>query len=121
MLHNRIKFYVGVGEDKDGVRIPYELRQNKLDIANVATAKRFQGYSGYLTRGGWINPEGRLVEEPAMVWEVLTTEGDEKVINYHAKLLGEIFNQSTVLVTREVVITEFVEIREGSSQEVKAA
>lgn len=67
----KIEFGFGAGEDDSG-RL---LLQSEVEIGLQKIRRRavewFGGYTLTKTQGGWVNPAGRLVEEPGYTLSVL--------------------------------------------------
>lgn len=117
----RYTFGVGIGFDRDGKAIhPEEVRQY-IEAAIKRASELFGGC--FITRGdgGWIDPAGKLIVEPGIVITVdvapykypidtrIDGQRDVKRVNLYAHYLRQLFNQSSVIVTRIESSSYFVE------------
>ncbi len=93
----RITFSIGQGKTKHGT--PIENLPTLWPKAYLRLAEVYGGYTAKFCYGGWIDPEGELIQETSLVLEVVTDIDDSHEIV--AGYLGEIFEQSCVLVTVE--------------------
>lgn len=62
-----LQITAGVGERADGSAIPN--LGARLHRCRAILAGAFGGYTELNSQGGWVNPEGRLVEEPGKTWQ----------------------------------------------------
>jgi len=105
-MNYRINFYIGIGQDRDGVAITEP--DLCLALANIrgVVAAEFGGYTETAAQGGWKNDAGELVLEPSIM---LSTVTDRSNVEYRAtKLAGYMarqLNQSAVMVTIEPLQT----------------
>lgn len=80
---------------------------NKLAQLEAYIAKATGGFTRYEVTGGWVDGDGKLVTEPALVWElvVLTTPKEAARTIYAAKAFASsvraVLGQSEVLITYE--------------------
>jgi hypothetical protein len=104
---HRIGF--GLGERADGTPIGDDERAAIIRQIAIQTAHRFGGYTIAHTYGGWINPAGRLVEEPGITLTIVTDEPDSTVrafARYHGGCTA--FQQSVIHI-RPAGTADFVE------------
>lgn len=110
MKHLQLRFYYGVGKDKDGQELePGDVgRRDQRLRAHVAG--QFGGFTEIFASGGWRDENGLLVLEPSRVIEVLTldTEENRAKAAFLAAYIKELFNQSEVLYTHHSVHMEVV-------------
>jgi len=91
---------LGIGETRNGSPITSHVRDVALLAVRSDLAHAFGGYTETFTRGGWINPDGRLVTEPGRAFTVFTDEsGGAFVIRSWARRVGQFFNQDSVCLT----------------------
>lgn len=94
----------GVDEDKSGKALnPGNVNDVRAD-AMRAIAKEYGGVTFNRNLGGWVNDEGRLVEERSFTLYVvdIQNKGSEKIQEV-AQVIKTALNQSSVLVTSEDV------------------
>lgn len=106
-------FYIGQGKDKDGQEIP-DLAVKQLQALELI-AKEYDGYTAGMSVGGWINPKGELIQEPALRVEVIYPEDRfPRPRNSWdvAKDLGRLFGQAAVFVTTEYPEAHMVYVEE---------
>lgn len=105
----RITFTIGIGKDKDGREISPAERVLFTKRACAMVAREFGGYTATTAVGGWVAPNGELIEEESLVISAVTeTPGNYEAAKELAKVFKGLFNQACVMVTREVVNREFV-------------
>jgi len=95
----RITFTIGIGMDKHGSHI--HRAEELLNLASRRVAETFGGYTLTRGSGGWIAPNGELVEESSVVFSVVTEEHREVYASSVAVFLRDLFSQECVLVTVE--------------------
>ena len=99
---HRVTFAIGQGFDKNGIEL-YALNTKRTAVL-AKTAREFGGFSAVDAQGGWIAGKGKLVTEPSLIITVYT----DKVFDaceIHAQRLAELFNQESVMLTVEPVIS----------------
>ncbi len=108
----KVEFGFGIEEDKDGNGIsPQKLRNDLLPSIESFAAQTFGNYTLYQTDGGWINPQGRLVQERGMTLMVLVSPDRvnlDRVINSMATTVRDSLKQVCVAVTQTEVDSVFV-------------
>lgn len=104
----KVAFIVGQGFDQHGN--PLVDKTNRLKAVLTHIAKTYGGYSLVKGEGGWINPAGKLVEEPNISITVYSDLNISAVHQATAEQLAVTFNQESVLLVRDTVpvIVEFV-------------
>lgn len=98
---HKITIIAGVTQDRDGNSIHDSL--TKLKRIRLRMAKDFGGYTEAQTYGGWINPEGDLVEEIGRAW---TIYADGEFIYNKAHKLAEFVSFE---LNQDSVVLEMVE------------
>jgi hypothetical protein len=114
-LSNRFRFYLGTGVTGQGFHITNG--EERLETVLERTAKVYGGFTLTKSEGGWTNEKGVFVREPSVIIEVLEAYpligDDHEVVNArandHAQWIGKVFDQESVLLTTEVVSSDFVE------------
>lgn len=108
MNNYRLNFYIGTGEDRDGVTIPEETKLQAMVNIRAIVASEFGGYTETQATGGWLNEAGRLIVEPAvMLSAVIASEepirSDKLEIRAQsiARYMARMLNQSAVMYTME--------------------
>lgn len=66
----RITLFIGIEKDGKGRQIPSHERANALKFLRTRAAFDFGGYTLANVEGGWVNAQGRLVEEGAIRLDV---------------------------------------------------
>lgn len=116
MNQTQIRFYVGVGNDKNGDDITPARADVNNHLIGQLLATAYGGFTEYYTTGGWIEPRlHETIMEPARVFEVLTdspdagqTEEFRQRAHDIALRIKEIGNQENVLITFAAVTEESV-------------
>lgn len=52
------------------IRIPTAVKPRIIDDVKKRLARGYGGYTVYRTRGGWVNDDGELIDEPVVVIEI---------------------------------------------------
>ncbi len=108
-MNRRFTFIVGIGEDRDGKSIAYELPHLQREAYRLL-AETFGGYTVTFGRGGWVDSAGKLITEASMTLVVCTDQKTSIAAATVARALAVIFNQSSVLLAEETLDSlEFVE------------
>lgn len=90
------RIYFGVGEDRDRQPIP-DLDRSIKRIKQAACSC-FGGFTLVESAGGWLNPEGIVVEEKGYVLTILTSNNVDHVTRFaHAFILMEL-NQAEIML-----------------------
>ena len=100
-----IRFYVGTRYDKNGKRL--SRLAEKQEQAQVSLLDTFGGCTSYKAQGAWKNAQGDTVQEPSIVYEVTGTLSKRAAV-FTARQLKKIYNQESVLMTRENVSSSFL-------------
>lgn len=98
-MRYKIEFGFGVGEDKNGFSLNSSRVVAGLGNIRKEAARLFGGYTLRSVTGGWVNPEGRLVEEPGYTLQVFddgSTNGNRAAM---VGVIKEQLNQAAVAVT----------------------
>jgi hypothetical protein len=117
----RYTFGVGIEFDRSGAPVQAAESVHYIQAATRRASEVFGGC--FVTRGdgGWIDPSGKLVVEPAIRITVdvapykypvdtrVDGQRDVKRVNEYAHYLRALFNQSRVIVTRIESSSYFVE------------
>jgi hypothetical protein len=105
----KITFTIGIGKDKTGKPIPEcDMELAKLRACKLI-AREFGGYTAYVANGGWVDPSGKLIEEPSLVISTITDKpGNRELAKDCAEGFKLSFNQDCIMVTRDVVSMELV-------------
>jgi len=95
-------FQIGVGVQFDRFNQPIDaedLHDNLLPSIRRMLASEFGGYTEKQTSGGWINPDGHLVEEEGRTFSVLydPTKVSRNLLAFRADCVGQILNQHSVV------------------------
>lgn len=93
----RVSVYFGIEKDRDNQQIPPDVRANALTEIKRDAAQRFGGFTYFHGAGGWINPDGALVEEGSIRFDVYTDKPFSSVYDF-ATFGGVRLNQASVLV-----------------------
>lgn len=96
----RATIIAGITQDRDGNAIKDTL--HKLQNIRAKLARDFGGYTEVQSFGGWINPEGELVEELGRTWTIYTDKG-YGVAHNAAEFVSFELNQDSVVL--EVIET----------------
>jgi hypothetical protein len=107
----RIRFYVGTQQgttNGDGSQLTWdEFRSVYEWLSN-----RYGGYTAQSARGGWIDPSGKLVNEPSLIIEVLDNDPTRTpTLRDPKRVAGKIkslLHQDCVLYTVEEIQGGFV-------------
>ena len=102
------KFRIGIGEDSTGKELSTEFLRAAIREAKKIVATNFGGYTITPATGGWVNPEGRLVEGSALVIETFTDHGRELVVTTIAEELARLFKQQSVATSITCAQFQFV-------------
>jgi len=103
----RITYSVGIGLDLEG--LPVLNLDKKIKLAKTEAAVTFGGFDLSYRSGGWIDGEGKYIEEPAAIFTAIIGEDKLYAIEDFAVFLRLEFNQTSVLMTRQPIDFEFVE------------
>jgi hypothetical protein len=90
MVNELYIIYIGVPEHLDP-RITREFWSS--------TARQFNGYTRADVTGGWLSPDGRLIEEPAIRAEIIT-DLPYSVVRDWASRAASLYSQEYVFVVR---------------------
>ena len=107
----KITFHIGLEKDKDSREISTADQILLSERFCKRVARVFGGYTALVGAGGWADPSGKVVEESVLVVSTVT---DKAFNREESKLLAEwakspqMFNQSCIMVTRDVVSMEYV-------------
>ena len=97
----------GTDQDKDGKLIRGVVANTALHFIRNEAAKQFGGYTETKANGGWINPEGLLVEECSTVFTICADDG--QAVREFASYVRETLNQHSVVFTDAENNAEFIE------------
>jgi len=98
-------FYVGTGYDKDNEPIKDVLKRIERCAAYISS--RFGGCSVIDgVRGHWLF-KNKLISEDTKIFEVIT-DADDKKVREAAELLRDALNQTSVLVRKQEIQSEFI-------------
>ena len=75
-------------------------RLAKLTMAERRLARAVGGYTRYETRGAWVNPNGDIVEEPGLVYEVVT-DNSNAVQAFAIAAKVALYQEAVILSTTE--------------------
>lgn len=92
-----VLLFVGIERDGDGKQIDPAVRSNALKELRESAAREFGGYTLSNAAGGWMNPEGKLIEEGTIRLDLYTTRHNEDVQDW-ARRVGAAFGQHSVLL-----------------------
>jgi hypothetical protein len=92
----RVTFYIGIEKDREGRQIDAQTRANALAAIRVKAAQTFGGYSLFNGAGGWINPEGHLVEEANIRLDIYSTASYAAIWGF-AQESGRLLHQASIL------------------------
>lgn len=98
----KISFGFGIGEDRDGSKIPDRIAQANLNCIKREVANYFGDYSLHKIEDGWINGVSRLVEEPGYVMEAVVTLPFHEALQKAQRMrdfIKEILNQEAIVLT----------------------
>jgi hypothetical protein len=109
-----VALYVGIEKDGAGKQIDPEVRANALQAVRQSAAQEFGGYTISNAAGGWLNPEGKLIEEGSIRLDLYTTKGEVQVSRWAAQV-GAMFGQQSVLLD-DAGNVEFVESGHAETQ-----
>lgn len=98
----KIHFGFGRGQRKNGQAITIAESRLAMSLLKHEAARLFGGYSFTRIEGGWVNPAGKLVEEPGGILEVVTTRDYRSMVKL-AKAFRETIKQ--VLDQEAIVLT----------------
>lgn len=101
----QVQIVFGQGFDKNGK--PLVGAEAKLQEMERIAANRFGGYSLNYGYGGWVDPQGNLVNEPNATLTIVTAASETAILSY-AQEIKDTFNQQSVLVTISLVSIDFV-------------
>ena len=96
MLSYRI--VIGTGEDRHGEPISVSRRVQAVGNIKYDAAASFGGFTFTWSGGGWINGEGRLVEERSAVFDILADEPASYVREWARKQGGRLDQECIVIV-----------------------
>lgn len=101
----RITITAGMGETAEGRALtPFEVNR-AVERARRVLAESFGGYTEVATSGGWVNDEGRLVEEVGRRWVCLALDMSREVAEWKgrqaAELIAEALQQACVVLEVE--------------------
>lgn len=92
-----VTWTIGIGEDRDGQAIVGDAADRMIDHARLMFASIYGGFTMVRGEGGWIDPSGRTVTEPCIVFTVHTDAAQD--YRATARELRLIFRQDTVMLT----------------------
>jgi hypothetical protein len=105
-MRYKIEFGFGVGEDRNGNLIRAVQRVGALGNIRRAACDLFRGYTLYKTVGGWINEDGRIVEEPGCTLTVYSeTLGVFRVDEMVNIIKSELRQHSVAVIVTEVTFS----------------
>lgn len=96
----RATLLIGIERDGDGVQLPDQVRSNGLAEVRTLAAREFGGYTLSNAAGGWINPQGVLVEEGAIRLDIYTDKPHADLFAF-AREAGALFQQQSVVLDFE--------------------
>lgn len=103
----RVTIMVGTGTDKYGLPIKLSDAARALARIRIKLAQAFGGYTETAHNGGWVNPEGDLVQETSVSFTTIIDETKVAEIPKAAEWARVLLLQEQVLVTLEPVQYEF--------------
>lgn len=98
----------GIGETRDGFAITDDQRRAILQAVKETAAGIFGGFTLFNVQGGWVNPEGRLVEEPGISLLICSPQ-PEHVLREFADYVRRVACQHSVVLTGPDGSVSFVE------------
>lgn len=105
---NNYTITFGVERDRSANVIPRNQVNSAISDILKEAVTTFGGYTSTLASGGWIDPNGQLVEETSLVLTICAD--NEAGIRSFAQTIGEKLNQHTVIVASLLGSAEFIEI-----------
>lgn len=87
---------VGIEHDRNNCPLSAVGQRHGVDQTYRLAATAFGGYTAVCGHGGWINPEGTLVEERCVILSVATDDGPS-VLKF-AQHVGRLFEQRSVMI-----------------------
>lgn len=85
----KTEIYLGVEKTRDGNDIDAVDANARLRTIKQAAAKRFGGYSLFMGSGGWVTPEGELVEEMCAKLEIVSDAPVREFAVWAARVLDQ--------------------------------
>ncbi len=105
----KITFTIGIGKDKDDKTIPLADQVLFTKRACYMVARAFGGFTATVGAGGWVDPSGNLIEEESLSISTITDKPYNREESKElAEAFKELFNQTAVMVTRDVVQMEMI-------------
>lgn len=98
-----VRFYVGIGYDKDNQPV-LNAGEKQRECAEYLSS--LFGGCTVLSANGYWKHEGQLVREPSIDFEVVTDK--EHFLIEAAQTLKRVFNQTSVLMTKQAVVSSMV-------------
>jgi hypothetical protein len=98
-MKHKIEFGFGVGQDADGNPIDQLQFVFAFKVIRLKAVDLFGGYTMCKTTGGWIDPTGRLVEEPGYTLFVFSDFNEFEKYRMMAEIIKTELNQQAVAVT----------------------
>jgi hypothetical protein len=99
----KVEYGFGVGEDRHGKSISRNRLRQSLELLTLEASRLFGGVTIYETTGAWVNPAGRLVQEPGRTLMVLAACEDggyselKQIIDSFGEMIKSTLEQETIV------------------------
>lgn len=93
----QVTFMIGLTIEPSNLAV--ESLHARMGRASRLLMEKFGGYTGYGAAGGWKDPDGKEIIEPALVLVVLTNDVARGYVGEVAGKLRDMFNQQCVAVS----------------------
>lgn len=88
---------IGIGETGQGHKFTPKQRNEGLKALRKTLGSSFGGYTEIVTKGGWVNPKGRLVQEATLTFQTATDKSKKEIVAV-AKLARDTMKQHSVFL-----------------------